>query len=147
MLPSFRLITATFFCGFLIVFAGLRLAASLNDFHEGVPVLAAHAAPISIAMADTDPRHGSQSGSVTFDLRFAVSPASPSLAATPTPAAIIGRAAPLLPVVPVAEHVIAPAAIPDDAAPAASAPAAVPAANPDVAPAATPTVAPAQPQP
>ena len=28
MLPSFRLIAATFCCGFLVVFAGLRLAAS-----------------------------------------------------------------------------------------------------------------------
>ena len=34
MLPSFRLIAATFLCGFFVVFAGLRLAASLNDIHE-----------------------------------------------------------------------------------------------------------------
>ena len=49
MLPSFRLIAATFLCGFVVVFAGLRLAASLNDIHEGLPVMAAHAAPVSIA--------------------------------------------------------------------------------------------------
>ena len=30
MLPSFRLIAATFLCGFVVVFAGLRLAASLQ---------------------------------------------------------------------------------------------------------------------
>ena len=47
MLPSFRLIAATFLCGFVVVFAGLRMAVSLNDIHEGLPVMAGHAAPVS----------------------------------------------------------------------------------------------------
>ena len=59
MLPSFRLIAATFLCGFVVVFAGLRMAASLNDIHEGLPVMAAHAAPVSIApAADREARRG-----------------------------------------------------------------------------------------
>ena len=59
MLPSFRLIAATFLCGFFVVFAGLRLAASLNDIHEGLPVMAAHAAPVSITpVADREARRG-----------------------------------------------------------------------------------------
>ena len=81
MLPSFRLIAATFLCGFLVVFAGLRMAASLNDIHEGLPVMAAHAAPVSIApMADREMRRGQSAVPVMYDLRFAVSPASPTLA-------------------------------------------------------------------
>ena len=44
MLPSFRLIAATFLCSFVVVFAGLRMAVSLNDIHEGLPVMAGHAA-------------------------------------------------------------------------------------------------------
>jgi hypothetical protein len=80
MLPSFRLIAATFFCGFLIVFAGLRLAASLNDMHEGLPVMAAHAAPIPAApAADRDARRAASSVPVMYDLRFAVTPVSPTL--------------------------------------------------------------------
>ena len=74
MLPSFRLIAATFLCGFLVVFAGLRLAASLNDIHEGLPVMAAHAAPVSIApVADQEARRGLAAVPVMYDLRFAVS--------------------------------------------------------------------------
>ena len=60
MLPSFRLIAATFLCGFFVVFAGLRLATSLNDIHEGLPVMAAHAAPVSIEPApDREARRSS----------------------------------------------------------------------------------------
>ena len=75
MLPSFRLIAATFLCGFVVVFAGLRLAASLNDIHEGLPVMAAHAAPVSITpAADHEDGRGLSSVPVMFDLRFAVTP-------------------------------------------------------------------------
>jgi hypothetical protein len=82
MLPSFRLIAATFLCGFFVVFAGLRMAASLNDLHEGLPVMAAHAAPVSIApMADNDMRRGQSAVPVMYDLRFAVTPISPTLVA------------------------------------------------------------------
>ena len=74
MLPSFRLIAATFLCGFFVVFAGLRLAASLNDIHEGLPVMSAHAAPVSITpAADREARRGLSSVPVMYDLRFAVS--------------------------------------------------------------------------
>src|SRR5690606_32605325 len=59
MLPSFRLIAATFLCGFIAVFAGLRLATSLNELHETFPVMAAHAAPVpATPMADTSMRRG-----------------------------------------------------------------------------------------
>jgi hypothetical protein len=51
MLPSFRLIAATFLCGFVVIFAGLRMAVSLNDIHEGLPVTAAHAALVSVTPA------------------------------------------------------------------------------------------------
>ena len=80
MLPSFRLIAATFLCGFFVVFAGLRMAISLNDIHEGLPVMMAHATPGSIApMADRELRRGQLAASVMYDLRFAVSPISPTL--------------------------------------------------------------------
>ena len=32
MLPSFRLIAVTFLCGFVVVFAGLRMAVSLQRY-------------------------------------------------------------------------------------------------------------------
>jgi hypothetical protein len=148
MLPSFRLIAATFLCGFFVVFAGLRLAASLNDIHEGAPVMAAHAAPVSIApAADRDLRRGLAAVPVMYDLRFAVSPVAPTLIrVAPT---VFDRPAPPLAIVPpedVAEPAQDPpqpestvAAIPPDALPveAAEAPAIVDA------PAATP----AEPQP
>jgi hypothetical protein len=80
MLPSFRLIAATFLCSFFIVFAGLRLAASLNDMHEALPVMAAQAAPVSIApAADREMRRGLSSVPVMYDLRFAVSTLAPTL--------------------------------------------------------------------
>lgn len=95
MLPSFRLIAATFLCGFVVVFAGLRMAASLNDMHEGLPVMAAHAAPVAaVPIADYEMRRGQSTVPVMYDLRFAVSRAAlaPTLvAATPlmeTPATL-----------------------------------------------------------
>jgi hypothetical protein len=88
MLPSFRLIAATFLCGFFVVFAGLRMAASLNDIHEGLPVMAAHAAPVSITpVADRSMRRGSAAVPVMYDLRFAVGTANaaPMLASVTLP--------------------------------------------------------------
>ena len=94
MLPSFRLIAATFLCGFLVVFAGLRLAASLNDMHEGLPVMAAHAAPVTVApAADRETRRGLSSVPVMYDLRFAVSTVSPRRCRS-RPAAVIDRSTP-----------------------------------------------------
>jgi len=84
MLPSFRLIAVTFLCGFFVVFAGLRLAASLNDIHEGLPVMAAHAAPVSITpVADREARRGLTAVPAMYDLRFAVSTVAPTLIRLP----------------------------------------------------------------
>jgi len=86
MLPSFRLIAATFLCGFVVVFAGLRMAVSLHDIHEGLPVMAAHAAPVSVSpAADSEARRGVAAVPVMYDLRFAVSTVAPTMVrATPT---------------------------------------------------------------
>lgn len=99
MLPSFRLIAATFLCGFVVVFAGLRMAASLNDMHEGLPVMAAHAASVSVApTADSDARRGLTTTPVMYDLRFAVSSASPTVdRIVPT---VFDRPAPALSIAP-----------------------------------------------
>jgi hypothetical protein len=99
MLPSFRLIAATFLCGFAVVFAGLRMAVSLNDIHEGLPVMAAHAAPVSAAPpADSEARRGVAAVPVMYDLRFAVSTVSPTLVRiAPT---MFDTPAPLLSVMP-----------------------------------------------
>ena len=84
MLPSFRLIAATFLCGFFVVFAGLRLAASLNDIHEGLPVMAAHAAPVSIAsIADREARRSLAAAPLMYDLRFVISTVAPTLVRVP----------------------------------------------------------------
>src|ERR1700737_2842167 len=95
MLPSFRLIAATFCCGFLVVFAGLRLAATVNSVNQALPVMAAHAAPIRIAaLTEQDrQRYGSAMVPVTYDLRFAVSAAHPARVAG---APATDRAPPLL---------------------------------------------------
>ena len=96
MLPSFRLILATFCCGFIVVFAGLRLATSINGIHQARPVLAAHAAPVMVAaIGNQDLRRGPAAVPVMYDLRFAVSATQPA----PTPAAaspIVDRAPPLM---------------------------------------------------
>src|SRR5262245_56708720 len=80
MLPSLRLIAATFCCGFLVMFAGLRLATTFNSVNQALPVMAAHAAPIRIvALTDQDQqRYGAAVVPVTYDLRFAVSTAQPA---------------------------------------------------------------------
>lgn len=44
MLPSLRLIVAGFLCGFVVVYAGLRLATSLNAIHQAFPITVAQAA-------------------------------------------------------------------------------------------------------
>jgi hypothetical protein len=95
MLPSFRLIAATFFCGFLVVFAGLRLATSLNDFHAALPVMAAHAAPVAIAELE----RSSSAAPVMYDLRFAVSTVAKAPPIDVT-ALLIDRTAPLVTVQP-----------------------------------------------
>jgi hypothetical protein len=92
MLPSIRLIAATFFCGFVVVFAGLRIAASLNDIHEGLPVMAAHAAPIqAVPTADPAMRRSQSAAPVMYDLRFVAS----SSAFVPTPVSLAPAAPPL----------------------------------------------------
>jgi hypothetical protein len=98
MLPSFRLIAATFLCGFVVVFAGLRMAVSLNDIHEGLPVMAAHAAPVSVTpAADSEARRGLAAVPVMYDLRFAVSTVSPTVVRVPT---VFERPAPSLAIIP-----------------------------------------------
>lgn len=100
MLPSFRLIAVTFLCGFIVVFAGLRLANSLNDIHEGLPVMAADAAPVAIAeAADREPRRGPAAAPTIYDWRFAIRTASQTSAAAPPvsmTALLMDRAAPLV---------------------------------------------------
>src|SRR5882724_8161194 len=96
MLPSFRLIAATFCCGFIMVFAGLRLATSFNGINQAMPVMAAHAAPVMVsAIGDQDLRRTPSTVPVMYDLRFAVSATQPA----PTPAAaspVMDRTAPLM---------------------------------------------------
>ena len=104
MLPSIRLIAATFFCGFLLVFAGLRIAASLNDIHTSLPIMAAQAATIeAIPTADSAIRRGTLVTPVIYDLRFAPSgatltptladlhPAAPPLDITPPPTGKVSK--------------------------------------------------------
>ena len=99
MLPSFRLIAATFLCSFVVVFAGLRMAVSLNDIHEGLPVVAGHAAPVSVtSAADSEARRGLAAVPVMYDLRFAVSTVSPTVVrVAPT---VFDRPAPSLAIIP-----------------------------------------------
>ena len=79
MLPSIRLIAITFCCGFIVVFAGLRLATSVNGLHKAMPVMAAHAAPVTVgAIADRDLRRGQSAVPVMYDMRFAVGTAAPA---------------------------------------------------------------------
>jgi hypothetical protein len=81
MLPSLRLIAITFCCGFIVVFAGLRLATSVNGLHKAMPVMAAHAAPVTVgAIADRDLRRGQSAVPVMYDMRFAVGTAIPASA-------------------------------------------------------------------
>ena len=96
MLPSFRLIAATFLCGFFVVFAGLRLATSLNNIHEALPVLTVHAAPLTGAGA-RNPHGAPVAVPMLYDLRFVASTATIApLSASVDPHAI-DRAAPIVP--------------------------------------------------
>jgi hypothetical protein len=65
MLPSFRLIVAAFLCGFCVVFAGLRFAATLHSAHEMLPLIAAQAAPMPAGANGP-----SAIKPVRYDLRF-----------------------------------------------------------------------------
>jgi hypothetical protein len=69
MLPSLRLIVITFLCGFAAVFAGLRLATSLN---AALPVTTAHAGAHILSAADGEPHLASMPA--MFDTRFAIAP-------------------------------------------------------------------------
>jgi hypothetical protein len=98
MLPSFRLIAATFLCGFLAVFAGLRLVASLHNNHGAWPVMSAHAAPAPIiAIVDQDMRRGQAAMPMMYDLRFVVSAASLAPISESMTLRAIDRTAPLAP--------------------------------------------------
>jgi hypothetical protein len=133
MLPGFRLLVASFLCGFAVVFAGLRLVASLHNAHGALPIMAAHAAtamPAGAAQARWTPAPVP----VVYDLRFVAS-AAPQVA-SPTdrtvPVAATERSAPALAPAPDA----VPAAKPEAAAEPAPATPAAGAAAPAVAAAA-----------
>ncbi|MBM3527962.1 MAG: hypothetical protein FJX62_07710 [Alphaproteobacteria bacterium] len=69
MLPSFRLIVAAFLCGFVVVFAGLRLAATLHHVHASMPIASAHAAALP-AGALAEPPGLRLASPIVYDLRF-----------------------------------------------------------------------------
>jgi hypothetical protein len=74
------------------------MAVSLNDIHEGLPVMAAHAAPVSVTpAADSEARRGLAAVPVMYDLRFAVSTVSPTVVRVPT---VFERPAPSLAIIP-----------------------------------------------
>ena len=72
MLPSFRLIVATFLCSFLAAIGGLRLVASSHIAQE--TLLPANAPPLQLTGAGAVPawRRADVDTPVVFDLRFAV---------------------------------------------------------------------------
>ncbi|MEX2035785.1 MAG: hypothetical protein WEA28_11390, partial [Xanthobacteraceae bacterium] len=76
MLPGFRLIAATFLCGFVLVFAGLRLATSIHSMHAAFPVMAAHAAPAPTTGAPDWPSVPA-AAPMLYDLRFVASATAP----------------------------------------------------------------------
>lgn len=78
MLPSFRLIAATFLCSFLIVFVGLRLAATSRVASETTGT--SNALPLQLTGADAsaDMRRLDRNAPVVFDLRFAVGAMPPA---------------------------------------------------------------------
>src|SRR4029078_8813400 len=78
MLPGFRLIAVSFLVGFVVMFVGLRVVASLNNIHEGLPLMAAQAAAIPHP-GMIEPRGTSLSMPVLYDLRFVGSPNAPML--------------------------------------------------------------------
>jgi hypothetical protein len=158
MLPSFRLIATAFLCGFVLVFAGLRLATSLNTLHEGFPLMAAHAAPAPIAGAAA--WHAVRpTVPALYDLRFVVRPIKPTpvglssaaneeVASETAPAA--ARAAPVIsPAALAAMQYEAAARVQSTLrrSPSESKPALESAAQPDVKPSPQPAVAAIDPQP
>ena len=78
VLPSFRLIAATFLCSFLIVFVGLRMAATSRVASETTG--ASNALPLQLTGADAsaDMRRLDRNAPVVFDLRFAVGAMPPA---------------------------------------------------------------------
>jgi hypothetical protein len=88
MLPSFRLIVATFMCGFAVVFAGLRIAGSLNG---ALPVTAAHAGA-HVLTANGEAHVASMPA--MFDARFAITPA-PAVLVRATPSVLERPSLPL----------------------------------------------------
>lgn len=78
MLPGYRLIAASFLCGFVVVFAGLRLVASLHNIHEGLPIMAAQAASAAPA-GMIEPLGTRPAKPVLYDLRFVASTTAPQL--------------------------------------------------------------------
>jgi len=135
MLPSFRQIAATFLCGFVVMFAGLRIASSLNDIHEALPVMAAHAAAMPPATADPELRRGQSAVPVMYEMRLVNSLGSlvptpinfAPVAVDPAPAAAID-----VPLPPVADVDLSPSAT-DAPVASVSNPAAAPAAAPPAA--------------
>jgi len=155
MLPSIRLIAVTFLCGFAVVFAGLRIAASLNDIHQGLPVVAAQAAPLAPALiADRPTTDSHPAAPVLYDLRFVVS----NTAFTPTLASLTVPAAPPLDITPPVIEKVSKEELPappgattaksNDEPPIATAAPAAPASvspAPDAAPQASPQASPSAP--
>lgn len=79
VLPSFRLIAATFLCSFLIAFVGLRLAATSRVGSETTGV-ASNPLPLQLTGADAaaDMRRLDRNAPVVFDLRFGVGATAPA---------------------------------------------------------------------
>jgi hypothetical protein len=118
MLPSFRLIVATFLCGFAVVFAGLRLAVSLNG---ALPVTAAHAGGHVLPIADGEIHLASVPA--MFDTRFAITPTMPMATSEPAkqpsqPDSVLATVQPDPPADPVAPAEAAAPALPDAPPPA-----------------------------
>ena len=97
MLPGFRLIAATFLCGFFVVFASLRLVTSLHNVHGALPITAAQAAPMPTTDIDSEAMRRSQAAMpAMYDLRFVVSVASHAPVPERMAAPAIDRAAPVV---------------------------------------------------
>jgi len=96
MLPGFRLIAATFLCGFFVVFASLRLVTSLHNVHGALPITAAQAAPMPTMDISSEAMRRSQTAMpAMYDMRFVVSTASHAPVPERMTARAIDRAAPV----------------------------------------------------
>jgi len=97
MLPGFRLIAATFLCGFFVVFASLRVVTSLHNVHGALPITAAQAAPMPTTDIDSEAMRRSQAAMpAMYDMRFVVSTASHAPVPERMTARAIDRAAPVV---------------------------------------------------